>query len=310
MPLFRLVPDALLPIPETGFALEDLTERGDLQRRLRDRPEAIEPGLFIVSEEYGEWDESKRRIDLLGLDSDGNIVVVELKRTEQDVFMDLQALRYAALVSAMTFEDLVRAHERYLSSRLVNENARERLLKFLDTGGEEEVQIGSSPRIILVAPSFSKELTTSVLWLMDQQINIKCVQMRPLKLGDDILVDFAQVIPLPQASDYIVKIRQKVEAVRSAQERGRRERTIRILIRAEKIKPGDIITFLPSVIGRETLEGSDPTYRAKFVDDIAGQKNVLWERDQNLYSLSTLSENMRDNHGVPIPRGGINGYTC
>ena len=36
--------------------------------------------------------------------SDANLVVVELKRTEDGGLMDLQALRYAAMISAMPFE--------------------------------------------------------------------------------------------------------------------------------------------------------------------------------------------------------------
>ena len=310
MALFRMESDGLLPIPPTDFAAERIMERHDLQRRLRDRPDAIEPGLFIVAEEYGEWEESRRRIDLLGLDSDGNVVIVELKRTDQDVFMDLQAVRYASLVSALGVEDLVRAHAHYLSRRGIAEDARVRLLSFLGWESEDDVQIGPSPRIVLVAPAFSKELTTCVLWLNDHSIDVKCVQVTPHRMADDILLDITQVIPLPQASDYQVGIRRKVEAAIVAQQRGRRERTAQILVRAGKIKPGDVITLLPSAIGKDSLDTSNPIYRARFADDISRQKNVIWEKDQALYALSTLCEHMRDILGVPFAKGGLNGYAC
>lgn len=36
---------------------------------------------MVIAEEFGEWEDSKRRIDLLGLDREANLVVIELKRT-------------------------------------------------------------------------------------------------------------------------------------------------------------------------------------------------------------------------------------
>jgi hypothetical protein len=58
----------------------------------------------VIAEEFSEWEDSRRRIDLLGGDRDGNLVVIELKRTEDGGHMELQAIRYAAMVSALTME--------------------------------------------------------------------------------------------------------------------------------------------------------------------------------------------------------------
>ncbi len=52
----------------------------------------IAPDLLVVSEEFGEWDDSRRRIDLLAIDRDANLVVIELKRTEDGGHMELQAI--------------------------------------------------------------------------------------------------------------------------------------------------------------------------------------------------------------------------
>ena len=53
-------------IPATSFGQEGVLERADLQRILRDKPEVLEEGLLIISEEFGSWQDSNRRIDLLG----------------------------------------------------------------------------------------------------------------------------------------------------------------------------------------------------------------------------------------------------
>ena len=43
-------------------------------------------------------------------------------------------------------------------------------------------------RIVLAFADFSKELTTSVLWLNDYELNVLCVRMRPYgKDGNDFL---------------------------------------------------------------------------------------------------------------------------
>ena len=78
MPVYRVTKEDFEPAEKTSFEAEGLLERGDLQRRLRDRPAIMEEGLYILAEEYGDWEESNRRIDLLALDSERRLVVIEL----------------------------------------------------------------------------------------------------------------------------------------------------------------------------------------------------------------------------------------
>ena len=211
MALYRVdeADGSLSEIPETSLSGEGMKERGDLQRWLRDNPDALEDGLFVLAEEYGEWADSSRRIDLLALDRGGRLVVIELKRDE-GAFMDLQAIRYAAMVAHMTLDRALDAHERYLRRRGTEGDARERILEHLgaEAGGEPEIE-SSRPRILLAARDFPQELTTSVLWLNDAGLDISCVRLLPYRVGDDLVLDVTQVIPLPEAADYTVRIRDK-----------------------------------------------------------------------------------------------------
>ena len=109
MPLYRMTNEEFEELEETSFGAESIYERYDLQRMLRDQADVLEEGLFILSEEYGDWVESSRRIDLLGLDANGRLVVVELKRENQDSLMNPQAVRYAAIVANMTSEQSIGA---------------------------------------------------------------------------------------------------------------------------------------------------------------------------------------------------------
>src|SRR5947208_342385 len=131
MALYEITSENLKPVDPTTFDQAGLRERADLQRLLRKKIDVILPDTLVIAEEFGEWDESKRRIDLLGLDKDANLVVIELKRTEDGGHMDLQAIRYAAMVSSMTFERLVGVYEDHLRRLNKTADARGSLLEFL-----------------------------------------------------------------------------------------------------------------------------------------------------------------------------------
>jgi hypothetical protein len=217
--LFELTHSSLVELKTTAFASHGLRERGDLQRLLRDQIEAIAPGVLVVSEEFGDWEDSKRRIDLLGVDRDANLVVIELKRTEDGGHMDLQALRYAAMVSKMTFEKVVDVFERHLANLNRQASARQVLLEFLEWDTPDEDRFAQDVRIVLASAEFSKELTSAVLWLNEHDLDIRCVRLRPYTDGQRIFLDVQQVLPLPEASDYFVSLREKREEERQSRRR-------------------------------------------------------------------------------------------
>lgn len=216
MPIYEMTGEKLVELPVTSFSEFGIRERYDLQRLLRDQVELISPDTLIISEEFADWSDSRRRIDLLGIDRQANIVVIELKRSEDGAHMELQAIRYAAMVSAMTFEKAAEILERYLRERNRLEDATQLLLDFLGWESSDERTFGEDVRIVLASADFSKELTTSVLWLNDRDLDIRCVRLRPHMDGSRILLDIQQVIPLPEASEYLVGLREKATEAREA----------------------------------------------------------------------------------------------
>ena len=110
MPLYRYSATGLKAVDRTSLTVEKIRERQDLQRALRQQIGILGDDLLVVAEEYGLFADSRRRIDLLALDRKGTLVVIELKRTDDGGHMELQSLRYAAMVSTMTVEHLVNAY--------------------------------------------------------------------------------------------------------------------------------------------------------------------------------------------------------
>jgi hypothetical protein len=91
----------------------------------------VAPDVLVISEEFGEWEDSKRRIDLLGMDREAHLVVIELKRDEEGGHMELQAIRYAAMVSRMTFQRAVKTYQTFLDSIGAGTDARALMLSWL-----------------------------------------------------------------------------------------------------------------------------------------------------------------------------------
>ena len=92
MPLYELTHESLCKVGRTTLHEQSFKERDDLQRLLKDDLSVIGDDLFLIKEEFSQWEDSKRRIDLLALDRNGSLVVIELKRTEDGGHMELQGL--------------------------------------------------------------------------------------------------------------------------------------------------------------------------------------------------------------------------
>jgi hypothetical protein len=200
MAIYEITKEFLLALPTTTFSAQDIRERYDLQRLLRKHIGAIAPDTYVFAEEYGDWGDAKRRIDLLCIDKEANLVVVELKRSEDGGHMDLQAIRYAAMVSAMTFAQAVDSHCNYLQRIGENVDAQASILNFLGWEEPDENEFAKDTRIVLVSGEFSKEITTAVLWLNGRDLDIRCVRLRPYSLDGRTLLDIQQVMPFARGS--------------------------------------------------------------------------------------------------------------
>ena len=203
---------------ESLLATRDLLGRLPVPWR-RDRRPAV------AVEEFGQWEDARRGIDLLAIDRDAHLVVIELKLTTEGGHMELQALRYAAMVSSMRFEEVATAYAAHLARHRPGDDpdARSELLAWLDApDGAEDVAISSNVRIVLVSEDFGREITTTVLWLNRfDGMDIRCVRLVPYEVDGRVLLDVQQVVPLPEAADYQVRLRRKDQQQERVSSEGR-----------------------------------------------------------------------------------------
>jgi len=135
--------------------------------------------------------------------------------------MELQALRYAAMISTLTFDEAVETFEKYLQQRGREEDAPQLVLDHLGWDSTEEPTLNQHVRIVLASMDFDKEITSTVLWLTGvYNFDIRCIRIKPYRLADYVLVDVQQLVPLPEATEYQVRIQRKVQKVQEERSAG------------------------------------------------------------------------------------------
>ena len=300
MAIYQITDDKLVPSAEITFAQIGIKERADLQRILKNQIEIISPETLVISEEFGDWEDSKRRIDLLGIDKSANLIVIELKRTEDGGHMELQAIRYAAMVSAMTFERAIEVLAHYLQSQGVEADSKETLLEFLDWEEPDEEQFAQDIRIVLASAEFSKELTTAVMWLNDRGLDISCMRLKPYRSDGMVLVDVQQVIPLPEATEYTVKIREKQKKERESRKSNmdftKYDVTISGVVYEKESKRGLMFRIVKALFEK----GATPD---EIAEAIPWRKSSLFVRyEGELSSEEFVDQVMKNDPGGKIPR--------
>ena len=209
MRLYKMEKDKLSSLEDTSFRDEKIHERQDLQRLLKSNIKVIDANIMIISEEFSDWDYSRRSIDLLAIDKDANLVVIELKTTDDGGHMELQAIRYAAMVANMTWEQAKQAFSKYSQENGMDIDAESEICNFLEWDGPKEDIFAQNVRIVLASADFSKEIITSVLWLNERDLDITCVRLSLHRLNSDLILSADQLIPLPEAESYQIKVKQK-----------------------------------------------------------------------------------------------------
>jgi hypothetical protein len=203
-------------IKQITFSSAGFKERQHLQEWIAKNPGCLGEDILIIQKEFAGFGETKERLDLLGLDKDGSIVVIENKLDDTGKDVVWQALKYVSYCSSLSVQDIEQIFQEYLISIRDKRNAKDVLTDFF---GDEEygdiVNSGYSQRIILVAGEYRKEVTSTVMWLLNNGINISCFKVTPFSILKKVILDFKQIIPLKEAEDYMIKIaaKQKEEVV-------------------------------------------------------------------------------------------------
>ena len=233
--IFTVQQGSAQPAQPISLAEAGLKERSDLQEWVRKNPEILGEDIRIVTFEFAAWQardgRAADRLDLLGLDGDGRLLVAELKRGPAPDTVEMQAIKYAAFASRFTPQTLGERHAEYLSREAAERVSPEDALVQLEdhAGGELDADLLQRPRIALMAASFPPQVTASVVWLTEMGIDVALIEFNAYRTEHDIVLSVSQVWPLQEVEDFTVTPRQVEQ--REAEERVRTRRETRVVAR-------------------------------------------------------------------------------
>jgi hypothetical protein len=209
----RATPATRISLTEAG-----LREREHLQEWILAHPGILGEDVLIVTFEFDRWitgagDPTWERLDVLALDRTGHLVLAEPKRDRASDAVMVQALNYAAMASRFSLHDLAEAYAHRHGSEASADEVLEELRDWAPNLTDESL---SPPRIVLVAEDFGPVLTKSAMFLIEQGLDLRLVRVQLYRMGQTLALTSSQLLPVPDAEEFMVRPRSAVITQRSS----------------------------------------------------------------------------------------------
>ena len=198
MSIFEVKNNQVKPISkaeQTNFLIQDQEK---VQKLLRDNIELLSPKLFVIAENFSNSKLGNNQIDLLCIDQNANLVVIEFLNSDPEPSANLSFLHKSALVSKLSFNKLVKAHQAFLKQNGISDvDAQDKILKFLNRSRSTiEENFTRIVRTILISKEISEEIETTAKWLKENGVDIGWVHVNWVQNIDRILLEISDVIPI------------------------------------------------------------------------------------------------------------------
>jgi alkylated DNA nucleotide flippase Atl1 len=304
--LFTVVGRSASPVIRTVLAAEGLLERQHLQEWVIDNPQVLGESVLVITSEFDRWADTdgvpaRDRLDVLGLDATGRLVVVELKRGMADRDVHLQAITYAALVSRFDLDTLAGAHRDFMASKgqaLGLDQCKQRLLDHVE--GDWSPELLQRPRQVIIAADFPKQVTHTVVWLSEMNLDIDLVQVSLWKVEGRLVAGFTKVYPTPEVEEFtLAPARMEAGAVtQKLQERSRAQNAVHVLVSGGLLPNGARLRLMPRHGAPEVVRESIATWvheeesRATAMWTNNTAKPLTWAANGESYSPTGLANHI------------------
>lgn len=215
-------------LSQRSFSELQFKEREHLQEWIANNPESLGEELLIIQKEFSGFNETNERLDLLALDKEGNLVIIENKLDDSGKDVTWQAIKYASYCAGLTKQDILQIFQEYLGK---GDNAEDKLSEFYDNKEFSELVLNhgqNSQRLILIAAHFRKEVTSSVLWLMNFKIKIQCFKVTPFELNSQLFLNVEQILPTKEAEEFAISFAKKAQIETDIQQTLKNRHQIRL----------------------------------------------------------------------------------
>lgn len=306
----------------TTMGAAGLLERSHLQEWVLAHPQILGDDVLVVTSEFGRWvgvdkKVARDRLDVLGLDSTGHLVVAELKRGTAPDTVEMQALKYAALARRFTPDKLADAHADFLTCRGTPTSSEDALRLLEAHAGPLDPELLRSPKIVIAAEGYGKVLTSTVLYLIEQGLDLRLLRIRLWTLDDKLVVTVSQELPLPDAEDYLLTPEgAERRDLRQRRDGQRREHAcISRILDAALIEPATVLTFrlsdehpAPAQVAIQGWIRADPI-RERVMWSSSPDAPLRWAVDGQSYSPSGLAHRIcREATGDDVGQDGLKSW--
>lgn len=263
-PLYRYdkTKNELIEIEVTNFSNQKIKEREHIEEWIRKSPQTLGENLLIIGHEYDKF-ENNERLDLLALDTDGNLVIIETKQDYTGSGVDFQVLKYCSYCSTLKPIDIIEIYEEYIKKFSLQGDAIDNILEFLDIDSRDILNnvLNKTQRIIIIGNEFDKRILSVSAWLHQNGIDIKCISIKPYidSSKSDVLIDLNQLIPPQNIENYYIK--KKIQSAKS---------------QGDVFQSNDVILFFDNIVEAVKQRGHHPYYhpRKSYCTVKSGFKNI------------------------------------
>lgn len=197
-------------IESTTFKQLGFKEREHLQEWIANNPSCLNEDLLIIQKEFDGFYDTSERLDLLAIDKQGNLVIIENKLDDTGRDVTWQVLKYSSYCSTLNASQIIAIYNQYLQKNGSTETAEEMLEEFLETEDyKEKLNNGNSQRIMMIAGEFRKEVTSTVLWLLNYGLRLQCFKATPFRLNEQLFLNMEQIIPIKEAEEFVISMANK-----------------------------------------------------------------------------------------------------
>jgi uncharacterized protein DUF4268 len=215
-------------LKQKTFSELKFREREHLQEWIANNPSSLGEELLIIQKEFNGFSETNERLDLLALDKLGNLVIIENKLDDSGKDVTWQTIKYASYCSGLTKQEILKIYQEYLGQ---SANAPEKISDFFDGKEIDEIILNqglNSQRLIMIAANFRKEVTSSVLWLMNFKMRIQCFKVTPFALNDQLFLNVEQILPTKDTEDFTISMASKAQEEVELQETLKNRHLVRL----------------------------------------------------------------------------------
>ena len=189
------------------FTEQDFKEKNkeiDLEILLENNPEYFFENTKILIIGKQVTTNLNTFIDLIGIDEQGNTVVIELKRDKTPRETLAQLIEYASFIENLDYEQLNEIFHNYSGEEVGLEEYHQ---QYYENGNNQNISWNKSSKLVIVAQDITPEIKQTSLYLRKKGIDVYCVEFK-------YFINNANIKMI--SSDFVVGdeefIRQKVKS--------------------------------------------------------------------------------------------------